>query len=183
MSSPEIELDLVDVISTLGQPPQGVDLETFVIAEAELSDLKAAIRMGTPSYDELERIHDDEPELFQLITETPHPTWKLGDSISRKQEQLSRTRRLVSTALVSLALFSGMGALTYHAKEEIRQDLPALRKDKHDKEYEVLTSAASGVVGAAAGGAIAYMAGLGLAGRLARRPAQKKVRRAEQRAA
>lgn len=169
--------DLVELISEMGVPPQGVDIETFAIAKINPSDLYGAARAESPSYEQLRSIKDRNPDLYRHITEDPQPERNLGESILIKQQRLSKTRRRVAAALVALTCASGMGAVTYNAKEEYRKDVPGVVS----KENQWVTTVASGGIAGLAGGFATSLATLGFfSHRLARRPARKIVRKAEQ---
>lgn len=166
--------ELVEILNELGQPPQGVSLETYAIAEVEPKKLTMAAREISPTYEQLKRIDEENPDLFRHLTENPQPEWRLGENILLKQQRLSKPRRLATTLLASLALATGSGAMVYETKENIRQDFPELRDKKPIKE----AVGVGGVVGTMSGFAI-YPFTFLFSHRLARPSARKIVRQAE----
>lgn len=172
--------NLVEIMSNLGRPPNGVDIETFAIAKVDPADLTAAAKRVTPSYEQLRRINNENPDLYKYITEEPQPEKSLGEGVLLKQQRLSRTRRVTATGLTALTLASGMGALTYSAKNDIRKDYPSIAKKDPNKKEQLTTSAAAGGIVGMAGGFIVHISGFFFTHRLARKPARRIVRQVEQ---
>ncbi len=168
--------NLVEILDELGPPPEGVSLETFAIAEVKPQQLQSAIRGVTPTYEGLRKIKEEKPELYEYIAETPQPDSALGEGILLKQQKLSKPRRVLASALVALTMASGMGAANYVAKEEYREDMPGVVS----KENQLWTTGAAAGLGGIAGAMTTYIGGFFFTHRLARRPAKKIVKRAQQ---
>lgn len=177
---PEEQKNLVEMIGELGPPPQGVGLETWAIAEIDPVELHRAARHESPSYEELRKMREERPDLYRFVTQEPQPDRELGERILLRQQRLSRTRRAVATTLVALTCATGMGVAEYSYKEDFAKDNPAITKANDYKKDEILTSVGTGALAGIAGGFITGISGMFFTHRLARRPARKIVRRAEQ---
>lgn len=167
--------ELVEIISDLGQPPAGIDIETFAIANTEPGTLTKAAEYVTPNYEQLIYMRDTKPELYEYVTEQPQPEMRLGSSILDRQMRLSRTKRVAAVLLTSTTLATGAGAANYKVQKDVRQDFPSLKDDK-----PIVESIFVGGIGGLAGGFVASFAGLGFAPRFARGSARKIVRHAEE---
>jgi hypothetical protein len=170
---------LVDLVAGAGPTPHGVDQITHIIASVPAGPLSRAAREAVPSYEQL--MYDKEKrggELLKYMEENPTPEISLGSDIRLRQQELSRPTRRLATLACFLALFAGGGYATRETYKAI--DTGALASVRNDSTQHLEGEAIVGGVAGAAGGFIAYFTALGLAGRLARRPAQKIVRGAEE---
>lgn len=174
----ELERNLFEIVSQVGSPPEGVSTETYVIAETDVSELNPAVKEATPSYEGWDYLRRENPDLYKQLSEASPAVLKFGEKIQERQLSLSRGRRLAATVLAGFALAVGMGGLTYEAKQSIGNNSPAV-KDESPIYESAVVGAAAGVLGAVSTNFLAMF----FAGRLARKPAQKIVRRAAQKSA
>ncbi len=158
------------MISEVGPPSAGLDIETYVIAKADPVTLHYAARRATPGYEGLIRIKKENPSLYDNLTLEPQPELKLGEDIMVKQFELARPRRAVITALSALVLGAGLGTLTYEAKQSVPPN----------DEPPIVEAVGAGALGGYVGGTAGFFCGLAMSHRLARRPAQRIVQKTEQ---
>jgi len=167
---------LVDIILELGEPPQNVDIETFAIAKVPPDKLTKAIDSTVPPRGLVEQILHEEPDSIFRASNELNPEKRLGQEIRLKQQLLTKSKRVAATLLAATTMSSGSALVVYEKNHDQIESATEI------KETAVLFTEivlVGGVVGFT-GGIIADTALMGMAPRLARKPAQKIVRRAEQ---
>lgn len=168
---------LMDLVSPLGTPPEGVDHVDYAIASLPPKDLTRAARNSTFSYEGLKSIVDKDPEFLDRYDKVPHPQKSFADEILVRQQQLSRGRRYMATIGAVLAI--GSGGFTYGYKSDGSMQREVFGHNHPvDVAEEVRDGAIFGGLVGVLGGFVVTFAGLEIAGRLAKRPAQKIVDRA-----
>lgn len=166
--------ELFDLAASLGPPPEGVDQIDYIIASLPPKDLTRAAKNSTFSYEGLASIIDKDPGFLDHFNMVPHPSKSLADEVLVRQQQLSKTRRRFATLATVLALGTGGFAFGYKSDAKIQHDVFG-HNHPVDVTEEVKLGAVTGGALAALGGAIVGFVGLEMAGRIARRPAQKLV--------
>jgi hypothetical protein len=171
-------LELIDLANSAGPAPTGVDQLTHIIASVPAGPLSRAAKGVTPSYVDLEYDQDHGGDLMKHMRENPTPTIALGNDILLKQQELSQPSRRLAAIACTLAFFAGGGVLRNQTINDYNKGVS--RHEQTDTRQRFESDALVGVISGAAGGFAAVFSGLSLAGRLARRPAQKIARRAEE---
>lgn len=166
--------NLVDLAASAGPPPADVDLSTWLIASLPPGELSRAAKYRVPSYEELARDQKEGAVLARFMAANPMPEAKLGQDIIVKQQQLSKTRRAAATAACALTFFAGGTAWGYEAVTTVDKDVGVHATATDRIERGAIVGGVAGPIG----GVVMMFVALSQAGRLARRPAQRIVRRA-----
>lgn len=173
----ETPLELFELMSEIGPAPEGVGHIDYVIASIPPRVLTRAANKATVTPEVLKEIEDINPVVLDRFNVLPHQTSALAQEILVRQQQLSRTKRHLATFATFLALGLGGFATGYRGDLNIQHE--TFGGNHPTDTFEVWRVATvSGVAAGVFGGAAVGLFGFSLAGRLARRPAQKLVDRA-----
>jgi hypothetical protein len=175
----EGRIHLVDLVASVGIPPEGVDVATNVIAAIPHRELNEAVRDSSFTYEGLVHIKNENPELYQFIKDNPHPENALAQEIGVRQQQLSRVTRRLAVAACSLSLFAGGTVYGYETLTSVDKDLRVGSSTIDRIERGAILGAPAGIFG----GLVTMFAfgGRALSGKFARRPAIRIVDEARQR--
>jgi hypothetical protein len=170
--------EFVDLVTSAGPTPDGVDQITHIIASVPAGQLNHAARRAAPTYEQLVYDKEQGGDLQKYMRENPTLEIALANEVMLRQQKLSAPSRRLATAACFLALFAGGTYTQYKTYKDLdKGTLSQAQADTTEHlEGEVLVGGLAGAVG----GVITYFTTLAMAGKLARRPAQKIVRQAEQ---
>lgn len=174
------ESPIVNLVTEVGPAPEGVDQIDYIIATLPPKTLTRAAKDSTFSYEGLQRIIEDDPEFLGRYDADPHPSKTLADEILERQHKLSAPRRRLATvasiAVVALGGFIyGYGAGKEGHREVLHPNSNTPQQQAGDKSQGIEVGAVLGGLSGTLAGFTVYLSSLSLAGRMARRPAQKLV--------
>ncbi len=178
------ESPIVNLATQAGPAPEGVDQIDYIIAALPPKALTRAAKDSTFTYEGVRQLTENDPDFLDKYNAIPHPGKELADAVLNRQQYLSRHRRRFATAASVLVL--GVSGFVYGfdsgrdiSHEVFHPHSETSQQQAEDRDQGIKIGLAFGGVVGTLGGFVTSLTALSFSGRLARRPAQKLVDKAQ----